>query len=500
MPQHRNVLFIVADQLRADVLDPASRSPLAGAAPAPNLAKLAQRSTLFAHHFTVTAPCGPARASLLTGLYAMNHGVIYNGSPLSSRHTNIALQAARLGYEPLLFGYTDTAPDPADHAPDDPALSSAEGILPGFREMVEMRFMEAAQWPAHLRGLGYDCPAPGPDFYQEVSRPQGGKLGAPALYTAEHSDTAFLTDETLKSLSARQGAPWFAHVTYLRPHPPLVAPAPWNRLVDPASLPPPCAEAPDHAFVDAWFSKPSEHGLFWGYDGNARALSTADIALCRATYLAMIAELDHHIGRLLDFLDASGQAENTLVVFTADHGEMLGDNGMWGKLSVFDGAFHVPLIVCDPGNPQPRRIEAITESVDVTPTILDWLGAAPPTGMDGRSLTQFVSGQAPENWRTSAFLEIEFGNPSGAPSRFQHAFGNQSGPAAASATRAAILRERDWKYVYFAGGVAPMLFDLAADPHETRNLAADPAHAARLLQMARRMPGRRMENASSPFA
>ena len=133
-------------------------------------------------------------------------------------------------------------------------------------------------------------------------------------------------------------------MTYIRPHPPFIAPAPYNSLIDPAALPPPAQGRPDHPIFDAWFSAPSKSNLFSSYDGWAQNLTAGQIAILRATYLGLIAEVDHHIGRLLDWLDDTGQAGNTLVVVTADHGEMLGDHGDVDKSKPWEGSAHVPLI------------------------------------------------------------------------------------------------------------------------------------------------------------
>lgn len=484
-----NVLLITVDQLSMEVL----AGPLAATVPLPAFARLAESGASFSRHFTVTVPCGPARASLLTGLYAMNHRAVRNGAPLARHHATLATEARKAGYEPLLFGYSDIAPDPTALDPEDPDLLSYEGVAPGFRELVEMRLESGLEWPAYLRAKGYDFAlgASGPiaDIFRPVA--SGGNAPRPddpALYSAEDSDTAYLTRRTIEALDIRRGAPWFAHVTYLRPHPPLVAPAPYNRLVDPATLPPPTTARPDHPFLDAWFSEPAQRGLFWGFDGDCAAMPPADMAAARAVYLGLVAEVDHHIGRLLDWLDATGQAGRTLVVLTADHGEMLGQKRMWGKESVFDPAFHVPLLIRDPmGGQAGRGVAAPTESVDLAPTILDWIGRAAPEAMDGASLLPFLRGAAPAAWRDAHFLEADFAQP-GAPTRFERALGlgpNQAGVS--------ILREARWKYVHFGAGVAPMLFDLEADPGETRNLAGDAAHQGELARLARKLIDRMTE-------
>lgn len=488
MAARKNVLFIVIDQLRADVVDGA----LAAHVPTPNLDAFAAGAFGFRNHFSVTAPCGPARASLLTGLYAMNHRAIRNGTPLAGHHGNVALEVRKLGYEPLLFGYTDAQPDPHERHPADPDNLVYENVMRGFREVVEMRLEAGAEWPAFLRAEGYEVPdAMAADMWS-LYRPEGGAFGGPALYRAEHSDTAYLTDETIKALSIRNNRPWFAHLAYIRPHPPFVAPAPYHRLIDPHGLPTPRSSGFAHPFRDAWFSDRSNQGMFWGFDGDCAGLDAGEAALARATYLGLVAEVDHHLGRLFGWLEASGQADNTLVVITADHGEMLGDQGYWGKDNVLDPVFRVPLMIRAPGLP-PGESGAITESVDVVPTILEWLGGDAPAAMDGASLMPFLHGETPETWRQAAMLETEFGEP-GAPTRFETHF-----KLPPQRTRAAILRERDWKYVHFAGGVPPLLFDLRNDPEETENRAALPECAPELGRLRAALLSRRMESAHRPY-
>ncbi len=486
-----NVLFIVLDQLRADVIDGALGEFVA----LPNLRRLQEQATTFSNHFTVTVPCGPARASLLTGMYAMNHRAIRNGTPLARHHATVATEARKAGYEPLLFGYSDITADPGDHDASDPALASYEGVAPGFRELVEMRQESGVEWPAYLRAQGYRLPQQGTDRAIDIYKPAaaGGAepaINDPALYAARHSDTAYLTDRTIEALEIRRHASWFAHVTYIRPHPPLVAPAPYHRMVDPNRLPAPETACPDHSFLDAWHSGPSNGGLFWGFDGKCAALTQRQVAELRAVYLGLAAEVDFHIGRLLDWLDATGQRDNTLVIVTADHGEMLGDHGLWGKDSVFDAAYRVPLIVRDPLRKKiaGKRVDAITELVDVAPTVLDWIGVAAPAGMDGLSLLPWLAGER-RTWRDAAFAEIDLSHPQ-RPTRFQRHW-----KLGEHHCNAAILREARWKYVHFNGEIAPMLFDLGSDPDETTNLADDKRHGGEIARLARRMLDRRMARA-----
>ena len=487
MAPAQNLLLITLDQLRADAVSGA----LHGIVPTPALDRLRAEGTAFANCFTAAVPCGPARASLLTGLYAFNHRGIRNGTPVAGHHATLGTELRRAGAEPLLFGYCDMAADPSEHPPGDPDLATYELPARGFREIVEMRFEAPLAWIGHLRRRGYDLPAPLPQRWFGLYRPVGEGLRAPALYRAEDSDTAWLTDRTLEALEARRDGAWCAHLTYIRPHPPLVAPEPWNRLADAALIPAP-APAPagsDHPFRAAWFSAPAQHGLFWGFDGRCDRLSPEDVADLRATYLGLLAEVDHHLGRILDWLDTTGQAGRTLVVLLSDHGEMLGDQGYWGKDNVLASAHHVPLLVRGPDIAAGHEVSEVVSTVDLAPPILDLLGAEVPPAMDGTSLRPFLEGRTPETWRGLALTEIDLAEPR-APTRFERALG--LGPLTANA---AILRDATHSLVHFNGGLAPMLFDRRRDPGEQHDMAATPEGAAQVARLRAALIDLRMTRA-----
>jgi arylsulfatase A-like enzyme len=494
-PSRGNILFIVSDQLRADCV----RGALSDSLDLPNLRRLMADGVTFANHFTVTTPCGPARASLLTGLYAMNHRSVRNGAPLNARHTNIALEARRGGYEPLLFGYTDTSIDPRGRDPEDPDVRNYEGLMPGFLETVQMRFDTNRAWLADLKAKNYRLPEDYLDIFRPV-RADGSASTAitdPALYSAADSDTAFLTDQTIRGLSVREDQGWFAHVTYIRPHPPLVAPVPFNTMYDPTAIPPASykggieGQKAQHPFFEAFFSEPANSGLYIGFDGKMDQIPEEDAGALRAVYFGLTSEVDQHVGRLIDYLKASGQYDETLIIFTSDHGEMLGDHFIWGKETVYDPAFHVPLIIRDPKQRSSAGtvVNALTEAIDLAPTILDWIGLAPPPAFNGVSLLPFLRGEAPAVWRDHVFAEIDFGDPETA-TRYQRHLGLRLAQC-----NLAILRENRFKLVHFNGGLPPLVFDLENDPGEHVDLAADPAYAGELARLQARMLDHRMSHA-----
>ncbi|HWA48069.1 MAG TPA: sulfatase-like hydrolase/transferase, partial [Dongiaceae bacterium] len=202
----------------------------------------------------------------------------------------------------------------------------------------------------------------------------------------------------------------------------------------------------------------------------------------RATYYGLISELDHHIGRLVVALKELGAYDDTLIVFTSDHGEMLGDHWCWGKETPFDGAVRVPCIVRSPltsNSARGRVVEQFSEHVDIMPTVLDHVGVEVPLQCDGSSLRPFLEGDAPSKWRDAAHWEFDFRNIND-PS-VEGRFGISLDECCLS-----VVRSATEKYVHFAG-LPSLYYDLASDPAELRNLSGHPASAAAERDMARRM-------------
>ena len=283
----KNILFIVIDQLRADCLTGA----LSSFVELPNLRALMREAVSFSNHYTVVCPCGPSRASMLTGLYAMNHRSVRNGTPLRDDITNVALESRKFGYEPLLFGYTDTTADPRVHHPNDPALRSYERPMKGFCEKVEMRLEESYRWRAYLKQKGYKIPDYKKFFAPRSTGIRESRVSDPAFYKAEDSDTAFLTDACVSELSVHSDQNWFTHITYLRPHPPLIAPEPYNDMYDPAKLPPINRretmeqEAAAHPFLAADFKRDAINSMVSGYDARLYNQNPFDVQVLRSVYL-----------------------------------------------------------------------------------------------------------------------------------------------------------------------------------------------------------------------
>ncbi len=496
------VLFITADQWRGDCLSalghPCLRTPVLDA--------LAAEGVLFTRHYSQAAPCAPGRASLYTGLYQMNHRCVVNGAPLDARHTNVALEARKAGHDPVLFGYTDVTPDPRRLHAEDPALKTYEGILPGMTPVVHLGG-DQLPWIAHLRALGYDVPIDGDavftpqrDFPGAAAR---GPTYAPAVYKAEHSNTAFLTDEAIKYLSVRGDTPWFVHISYVAPHPPFVVPAPYHDMYSPEQVPAPRRAATledeerQHPWL-AWYLH-HQHDAPPSIGIKARdsiKLSESDLLQLRATYYAMMSEVDAQVGRLIDYLKAQDLYETTLFVFTSDHGEQLGDHWLMGKAGYFDKAFHIPLILRDPrpaaDAARGAQVTAFTENVDVMPTILDCLGLETPSQCDGLSLMPYCHGETPAVWRDAAHWEFDFRN------RVEE-LAEAGLDLRPDQCALAVWRGERYKYVHFTA-LPPLFFDLEEDPDEFRNLADDSAHRALVLEHAQKMLSWRMNHAERVLA
>ncbi len=491
-----NVLFVTLDQWRGECLSrlghPVVRTP--------HLDRLATRGVTFRNHFAQSAPCGPSRASLYTGMYAMNHRSVTNGTPLDARFTNLALEARSLGYDPVLFGYTDTSIDPRTVPAGDPRLRTYEGVLPGFRAVCQMPEGAWNPWHDSLVSAGYPLDRDGA-WRQWVEEPEPGYPGtdvwgphrAPARYRVEHGNSAFLTDQLLEHLDGHVAAgrgPWFAHASYLRPHPPFFAPEPFNTMYDPETVPMPVRaprdtdEARTHPMLAAimgieWLSGPRDERR---------------IRQLRATYYGMQSEVDTQLGRLLGWLDERGQTEHTIVIVTSDHGEQLCDHYLMQKLGFYDQSFHVPLIIADPRDGldagRGRIVAAHTENIDIMPTLLDLLDAPVPLQCDGRTLRGWLTGHDPPRWRDEAHWEWDLREPA-------HRVVEEQYDLTMEELSLAVLRDAHGKYVQFAGypSLPSVFFDYDDDPDELHNRAADPAYAAKVLDYAQRMLAWRLRHA-----
>ena len=448
-----NVLLITLDQFRADCLSTAGH-PLVQT---PNLDLLAAQGVRFARHYSQAAPCSPGRACLYTGMYQMNNRVVANGTPLNARFDNVALAARRHGYTPALFGYTDQSVDPRDvTGPKDARLQRYDGVLPGFDPVLQIPD-DHEPWLQWLRGLGYENLGTGyAELALEPTRP------------VEHSVSSFLTNYAVEWIG-RQTEPWFAHLSYLRPHSPFAAAGHFSAMYDPADVPLPIAPAADrHPF----------HDLVLRMRSSAAPTDETKMRTIRAQYYGMVSEVDAQLGRVWTALQELAMWDDTVIVVTADHGEQLGDHGLIQKLGYFESSYHVLNIVRDPRQSQAHGtvVQEFTENIDLFPTICDAIGATTPAQCDGRSLSPFLSGDTPQRWRRAAHWEFDWRGQMISRSDAPTLPWDRS----LAELNLAVLRDVDGMYVQFGDG-SWLCFDLANDP-TGRTKITDPAVVLRYAQ------------------
>ncbi|MDO8288965.1 MAG: alkaline phosphatase family protein [Parvibaculum sp.] len=480
-----DIIFITADQWRGDCLSRTGHPMVK----TPNLDALAKDGVHFARHYANAVPCGPSRASLHTGMYLQNHRSGTNGTPLDARHTNWAKVTGAAGYDPVLFGYTDTSQDPRETDPDDPWLLTYEGPLPGIRPVC-MFGSYPVQWVDDLKAKGYETPADvrfaygmredGPDYEDGAAEPK------PLIYPQADDDTSFLVNRLIDYMDSAT-KPFVAHLSLLRPHPPFVAPEPYNAMYDPEDVPgftrkaTPAEDGAQHPWLAHQLSK-----KLYRAPANEKKLRRL-----KAVYYGLMSLVDMEMGRLVAYLKASGRWDRTLIIFTSDHGEQMGDHWLLGKCGYFDGSYHIPLIIRDPRKSadatRGTTVTRFSENIDVMPTMLDYLGLAIPVQCDGASLRLFMEGKpAPKNWRTEAHWEYDFRDP--ADDADERALDLTLHQCTMN-----IIRSEKWKYVHFTK-LPPLLFDLENDPQEFINRAGDPACMGVLLTMTQKMLSWRMNH------
>jgi arylsulfatase A-like enzyme len=322
-----------------------------------------------------------------------------------------------------------------------------------------------------------------------------GATDRPCRIPKELSDSAYFTERALTYLKGKGSKPWFLHLGYYRPHPPFIAPAPYHAMYAAADMPAPVRrpdwreEAAQHPLQDFYLRGISQGSFFHGAGGAATALEEGAVRQMRATYCGLISEVDDCLGQVFAYLEETGQWEETMIVFTSDHGEQLGDHWLLGKIGYHDESFRIPLVVKDAGaSPRAGAVEdAFTESVDVMPTILEALGGTIPRACDGHSLLPLLDGPAPAGWRNLLFYEYDFRDVFYSAPEADLGLGMDE-------SALCVVQDARYKYVHFAA-LPPLFFDLARDPHCFENLAGSPAHAALVKEYAQRALSKRMRHA-----
>jgi arylsulfatase A-like enzyme len=467
-----NVLFIMCDQLRADFV-----STYGGRVDTPNLDRLAAMGVRFDNAYAQSGVCGPSRMSCYTGRYVSSHGATWNRVPLSAAEHTLGDYLGAAGRSATLAGKTHVMPDSEALARFGIELESERGAL-----LREGGFVSIDRYDGHtppgresgyadyLRAHGYSGADPWSDYViaaddhgRVVSGWQMRNVHLPARVQEEHSETAYMTDLALDWIKSQGESPWVLHLSYVKPHWPYMVPAPYHTLYRGSDVGP-IARGPQDG-------TPDEHPVVRAYREHDESLSFAREEVARhvrPAYMGLIAQLDHHLGRVLDALDGARRLRDTLIVFMSDHGEFCGDRGLGEKELFYDEIVRIPLLVYDPdARAEATRGSSCTrfvEGIDIVPTVLDALGIDFASHrIEGRSVLPITRADNVVDWREATFSELDYGFR-----RARVVLGRD-----VRECRAFMVRTAEWKFVHWQG-FRPQLFDLVADPGEFIDVGADP--------------------------
>ncbi|MEM7407807.1 MAG: sulfatase-like hydrolase/transferase [Pseudomonadota bacterium] len=466
-----NILWYCTDQQRFDTIGALGNAHIN----TPRIDEFLHTGTAFTHAYCQSPICTPSRASFLTGVYPGALGVNGNGYELFPRHHEDKLLPHRLskaGYDCGLVGKLHLA---------SPAKGQEPRVEDGYRYFQYSHDHKGPNDPGHDYAAWLDAQGErAEDILSEraVSDPASYRQGANlrsfgGLYepTEENDNvpprlhqTHWCTEKSIEFIGARRPAeqPWFLSVNPFDPHPPFDAPWEYFRRYDPGALPGAHFEESDldhqQRLADAGvdFQSSPKHPDELGH----REL--------QASYYAMIEQLDHEFGRLLDYLDESGERDNTVVIFCSDHGETLADHGLVLKGCRFmEGLVRVPLIISWPANfAAGQRLDTLVELIDLAPTLAEAAGLDVPWFNQGLSLTAVLKGETDQH---REHVRTEF-------------FGAISYP---DQTHATMLRRGKWKLVCYHGKDLFELYDLESDPWEHRDLSRSSEHQQLLHELLR---------------
>lgn len=483
-----NVLWIMADQLRFDYLSCYGHPHLH----TPHIDALAKRGVQFNKAYVQSPVCGPSRMSAYTGRYVRSHGSTWNGMPLRVGEPTLGDHLRQAGARAVLVGKTHMVADQEGMAwlgidPDSEiGVRVSECGFEAFERDDGLHPDSARQrWSAYddyLVNLGYTSENPWEDFANSGVDADGELLSAWLLKNSrlaanvpeEHSETAYMTDRAMDFMAQAQadGQPWMCHLSYIKPHWPYIVPAPYHNMYGPEHIINPIRS-------DA--ERDVDHPLLRAYQ-NARVCKSFSRDHVREhvipAYMGLIKQLDDNLGRLFAWMDETGISENTIIAFTSDHGDYMGDHWMGDKDFYHEVAAKVPLIICDPrpeaDSTRGTVTDELVEMIDLAPTFLNALGGKPkPHILEGRDLTPLLHGTTGFS-RRYAISEHDY-------SSFEMA---QALNVPQEDARTVMIHDGRWKYIR-CEGFAPVMFDLEADPQELHNIGSsdDEEHIAARAEM-----------------
>ncbi len=468
MARPPNLLFIFSDQQRPDTLGAYGVAN----AHTPQLDALAARSVVFERTYCTEPICTPSRAALMTGQWPHQLGVTVNDTLLP--------KSARALPE-MLPGDHHCAYSGKWHLGDEIIpqhgfthwTSVSDGYRDGYRKPDYLE--QFSDYYHYLRGQGLE-----PEY--EFCGAKTFRVTRTARLPFGQTKPMFQARAARAFIREQGDKPFVAYVSFIEPHRPYYSPC--DHLHPPENVPvgpefrqrPPAGVALVKRMLHEHFL---EKGEIDGED------ITTDIGCrrLRSRYLGMCSLIDTAVGEMLAALDETGQRENTIIVYTSDHGDLVGDHGLWGKSCLYESSARVPLILHVPGIAA-RRISAPVSQIDLVPTLLEALGAPRPDHLAGRSWLPLLRSAEGEDMLGDVFVEFEGddGLPKRGPqSPFPEAWHDQiRGP-----WRSIITRE-GWK-LNLSPTDSCELYDLNRDPTEAHNLHADPPQQARVRDLTTRL-------------
>ena len=490
MTAARNILFIMCDQLRWDYLSCNGHPYLE----TPNIDGLATRGVNFRKTFVQSPLCGPSRMSFLTGRYMFSHGATWNGLPLSVGQPNIGDWLRPRGLRCALVGKTHMFGDQEgmkrlglDPVSELGILTSECGLEPVERDdgLWPDQVVDADYaYNRYLRSKGYDGDNPWHSWANSAEGSDGEILSGwylennhlPARVREEDSETPYMTGRAIEFMEEQGDRPFLLHLSYIKPHWPYIAPAPYHDMYGHNQVLP---------AVRAESERTNPHPVLGAHmkHGESRNFSADGVREnVIPAYMGLIKQIDDQMGRLFAWMEQSGRMKDTMIVFTSDHGDYLGDHWLGEKEMMHECSIRVPMIIYDPDPAADATrgsvSELFVESIDMIPTFLDLLGGWHDLGhvLEGRSLLPALRGRGQGPWRDAVFSESDY-----AFKPVREYLGLDPADA-----RCFMIRTERWKYILYEG-YPPQLFDLEKDPDEFRDLAGDPAHAGTCADMRERL-------------
>lgn len=493
-----NILLITSDQQRADCNgfeNPHIRTP--------HLDQLAREGTRFSANITPNLVCQPSRASILTGLLPLTHGVWDNGVDLDPvvGAQGFAGTLASAGYDTAFVGKAHFATKSTFAPTGTPECNKSQarygpgwsGPYMGFQhvELCVLGHMHRTRPPERppmghyerwllSRGVNEE----GLRLWAEETRPGTGaaQTWSSALPVAWHNST-WIADRAMRWLAANRERPFCAWVSFPDPHHPFDCPEPWSSLYDPRDVPLPQQRTRDLDRRPWWHKAVLENTpqlkdpamLKFRAEGSRVPDQTdRQLAEMTANYYSMISLIDHSVGRILALLSDRGLERDTLVVYTTDHGELLGNHGLYLKHPIpYEDLLRVTLIARGPGVAAGKVVDEPVSTLDLAATFYDCAGVSEPIALQGRSLRQLLAG-------SSATRDVAYSEWHVHPSR------------CGVDLKLRTVRTKTHKCTFELGSGAGELYDLANDPAEMDNRFDDPGHAKvrkELHDMMRARPG-----------